>query len=185
MKCPPQAYVLTNWSPASDAILGGVGNFRRWGLAGGSRFLGYLWMLYLFPDPFFILLPVYHKLYSLLLCSELSCALFLLNLTEGNWRCRKDKRWTNMHKAGARCAGCSDGDAQQPHYVFSLITLLLLCFFSSLFFKALLLKSFFKTLLLFYSLKSLSLDSFYPMFSLISLNISVFRLALSHISSNL
>jgi hypothetical protein len=44
-----------------------------------------------------------------------------------------------MHKVGARCAGCSDGDAQQPGCFFSLITLLLLCFFPV--FKILLLKS--------------------------------------------
>jgi hypothetical protein len=42
-------------------------------------------------------------------------------------------------KAGARCAECSDGDAQQFHCFFSLAILLLLCFFSSLIFKALLL----------------------------------------------
>jgi hypothetical protein len=80
-------------------------------------------------------------------------------------------------KAGARCAGRSDGEAQQLHCFSSLVTLLYFCFFSSLFFKALLLKSFFKTLLLFYSLKSLSLDKLCPTFSLTSLKVSVLRLA--------
>jgi hypothetical protein len=31
---------LNAWSPASSTILGGCGNLRRWGLAGGSRSLG-------------------------------------------------------------------------------------------------------------------------------------------------
>jgi hypothetical protein len=61
-----------------------------------------------------------------------------------------------------------DGDAQQPHYFF----LLLFFFFTFLLFsislKPYFFSPFFKTLLLFYSLKSLSLDSHCPMFSLIS-----------------
>jgi hypothetical membrane protein len=75
----------------------------------------------------------------------------------------------NMQGVGVRCVGHLDGDTQQPHYFF------LLWFFFL----------FFKTLLLFYSLKSYSLDSHCLMFSLISLIVSVLRLALSHVSSNL
>jgi hypothetical protein len=41
--------------------------------------------------------------------------------TGGVWRCRKDKgQKTDMQKGGARCAGRSDGDAQQPHCFFFL-----------------------------------------------------------------
>jgi hypothetical protein len=43
----------------------------------------------------------------------------------------------------------------------------------------------FKTLLLFYSLKSLSLDSLCPMFSLIFLKVLALRLALFYVFSNL
>jgi hypothetical protein len=32
--------VLTAWLPAGGAILDGFGNFRKWGLAEGSRSLG-------------------------------------------------------------------------------------------------------------------------------------------------
>jgi hypothetical protein len=32
MKCPPQPHVLNTWSPAGGTILGGSGNFRKWGL---------------------------------------------------------------------------------------------------------------------------------------------------------
>jgi hypothetical protein len=117
------------------------------------------------------------------------------DLTGGEWRCKKEKRQkTDMQKVGARCAGCSDGDAQQPHCFFSLITPLLLCFFSSLFFKVLLLHyslklCFFsifynltsKVFLLFCSLKSLSLHLLYPTFSLVSLKVLALRLALSHV----
>jgi hypothetical protein len=40
MKCPPQAHVLSTWSPDVGAILGDSGNLGRWGLVGGSRSLG-------------------------------------------------------------------------------------------------------------------------------------------------
>jgi hypothetical protein len=82
------------------------------------------------------------------LYSELSHKfLFYLTLTGGEWRRRKDKQQkTDMQKVGARCDGRSDGDAQQSHCFFHYYSVLLLLF-SSLFFKALLLKSFFKFLL--------------------------------------
>jgi hypothetical protein len=84
---------------------------------------------------------IYYKIMRhQLSCRELSKAPLFYNLTGHNWRCRKDKlQKTDMHKVGARCAGCSDGDSQKPHYFFSL-TLLFLLFFS-LFFKTLFLKS--------------------------------------------
>jgi hypothetical protein len=40
MKCPWQAHVLKVWSPNWQAILGGSGNFKRWGLVEGSKSLG-------------------------------------------------------------------------------------------------------------------------------------------------
>jgi hypothetical protein len=70
-----------------------------------------------------------------------------------------------MHKVGVRCVG------HQMEMHNSLVSSFLL------FFKALCLKSFFKILLLFYSLESLSLDLHCPMFPL---KISVLRLTLSH-----
>jgi hypothetical protein len=36
---PHRLLVLNAWSPAGGATLGGHGNFRRWGLAEGSRSL--------------------------------------------------------------------------------------------------------------------------------------------------
>jgi hypothetical protein len=80
-----------------------------------------------------------------------------------------------MHKAGARCAGRSDVDAPHRSCFFSPITLLLLLF-SSLCFKALLLKSFFKTLLLLYYLTSVSLDLYCSFLKVLAL-----QLALSHV----
>jgi hypothetical protein len=49
-KCPPQAPVFNAWFPAGGTILGGPGNFSRWGLVGESRSLGadfecYTWSL--------------------------------------------------------------------------------------------------------------------------------------------
>jgi hypothetical protein len=34
VECLPQTHVLKTWSPASDAILGGDGSFRKGGVAG-------------------------------------------------------------------------------------------------------------------------------------------------------
>jgi hypothetical protein len=52
------------------------------------------------------------------------------NITGSDWRCRKDKRQkTNMQKAGVRCAGRSDGDAQQQRLLFC--SFLFLYFLSS------------------------------------------------------
>jgi hypothetical protein len=82
---------------------------------------------------------------------------------------QKEQTIDKMHKAGARCAGCSDGDTQQPHCFFYFSCLLL--FFFYLFFKAWLLKSFFKTLLL---------NS-----SFLLLKVSFLRLALFHVSFTL
>jgi ABC-type transport system involved in multi-copper enzyme maturation permease subunit len=65
-----------------------------------------------------------------------------------------------MHKVGIRCAGCWDGDTTAT---------LLLFYFSSF---TLLLFSIFKTLTVFYSLKSWSSDFHCPMFPLISSAIS-------------
>jgi hypothetical protein len=45
------ACVLESWSPDGGAILGGVGNFR-WGLTGGSSFLGAAFEEYLVPGSF-------------------------------------------------------------------------------------------------------------------------------------
>jgi hypothetical protein len=39
-KRSPQTPVLNAWSLAGGTILGGGGNFRRWGLAGRTRSLG-------------------------------------------------------------------------------------------------------------------------------------------------
>jgi hypothetical protein len=55
--------------------------------------------------------------------------LLLLNLTGpnwGRWEMQKGQsiRQTDMQKVGIRCAGGSDGDAQQSCCFFSLITLL-------------------------------------------------------------
>jgi hypothetical protein len=71
-----------------------------------------------------------------------------MNLIGSDRRLRKDKRQkTNMQKAGVRWAGCSDGDTQQPCYFFSL----LFSFLTSILFFPI-------SLLLFFSLKSRSLD---------------------------
>jgi hypothetical protein len=40
MKGPQEAYVLNTWSLARGANVSCGRNFRRWGLAGGSRSLG-------------------------------------------------------------------------------------------------------------------------------------------------
>jgi hypothetical protein len=72
---------------------------------------------------------------------------------------------TNMQKAGVMCAGHSVGDSFITFFLYSFF--LLLCFFS-LFFKTFTSFLFFKACLLFYSLKSWSLDSHCPMFSPIS-----------------
>jgi hypothetical protein len=37
VKCPPQMYVLKTWFLADGTISDCCGNFRRWGLSGGSR----------------------------------------------------------------------------------------------------------------------------------------------------
>jgi hypothetical protein len=84
----------------------------------------------------------------------------------------KDRR-QNIQEVGVRCVGSLAGDTQHL-CCFFFTSLLLLCFFSL-----------FKTLLLFYSLKSQSLESHCPMLPLISLKVLIPRLALSHVSSNL
>jgi hypothetical protein len=79
-----------------------------------------------------------------------------------------------MQKVVIRCAGCSDGDAQQLH-----------CFFTS--FISLLFSSLqnltSNVFLLFCSLECLSLDCHCSMFLLISLKLLALRLALPHILS--
>jgi hypothetical protein len=102
----------------------------------------------------------------------LPCFPDLTGLTGGDWRCRR----TKIDKQ-AKCVGHSHEVHNSLITSFLYYSLHLLCFFSSLFFKVLLPKSFFKTLLLFYSLKSLSLKSLCPMFSLISLKVSALRFA--------
>jgi hypothetical protein len=52
VKCLPQVHVSNLGSPAGGAILGGCGNFRRWGLAGGSRLVGVGHWGCLIPGPF-------------------------------------------------------------------------------------------------------------------------------------
>jgi hypothetical protein len=85
-----------------------------------------------------------------------------------------------MQKVGVRCVGRSDlHNSIITSFLYYFLHLL--CFFSSLLLKALLLKSFFKTLLRFYSLTSLALDLHCPMLSLISLKVLALRLALSQI----
>jgi hypothetical protein len=66
MKCPIQAHVMNNWSPADDAVLGGSENFRRWCLVGGSKSLSLEpRRLYLVPNPFASLPTLCELLYSL------------------------------------------------------------------------------------------------------------------------
>jgi hypothetical protein len=53
----PKVHVLKDLSPAGDAILGGSGNFSKWGLAGGSGSPGggSPWGLYLVLGPSLLL----------------------------------------------------------------------------------------------------------------------------------
>jgi hypothetical protein len=57
MQYLPQAHVLNASSPAGGAILGGSGNFREWGLVGGSRHGGV-------PLKVIPCLPVHHEVTS-------------------------------------------------------------------------------------------------------------------------
>jgi hypothetical protein len=98
-----------------------------------------------------------------------------------------------MQEARFRCAECSDGDTKQPccffftsfFYFTSFLCSLIYYYYNDTiyyYFNSFLL---FKTLLLYYSLKSQSLDLHCPMLSLIFLKVLVLRLILSHVSSNL
>jgi hypothetical protein len=61
-----QFHALNTWSLAGSTILGGYGNFRRWGLAGGSRLLGSGPWGHLVLGPFLSLslFPVCHRVSS-------------------------------------------------------------------------------------------------------------------------
>jgi hypothetical protein len=68
----PQAHELNSWFPGGGVILGGSGNFRRWGLAGGSRLLVSFMTLKIIlvhsplsPLPA-LWLPVHHEVKNLL-----------------------------------------------------------------------------------------------------------------------
>jgi hypothetical protein len=92
-----------------------------------------------------------HKSCQLIIGVSFFSLLFLLNLTGPNWRQWEMQKGQTIDKQTYRKLGLCvhlEGDAQQPHCSFPLITLLLLRFFSLLFSSL-----FFKALLLYNSLK--------------------------------
>jgi hypothetical protein len=83
MKHPPQAHAWNIWSPTGGVILGGGGNFRRWGQTGGRSLGTWPWGPYLVLV-FFLSLSLFLFLYSVH-CETSFCHMLLWPWCSSLW----------------------------------------------------------------------------------------------------